>query len=162
MSYNSLTLTGTLEHSVLSFNTRHELLCSADIKAKSIKSEAEGEARAPVDMVAVIDRSGSMEGDLELVKDTLEFMISKLKPDDQFSIVSFGSDVTVELQLTGMDSKGRAYAKTVAQRISISGCTNLSGGLFTGIDQLLTSKKPKNLKSVLLFTDGDANEGTQI
>ena len=37
-------------------------------------------ARAPVDIVAVIDKSGSMHGEkLDLVKETLEFVIDQCK-----------------------------------------------------------------------------------
>ena len=40
----------------------------------------EPESRAPVDIVAVIDKSGSMHGEkLDLVKETLEFVIDQCK-----------------------------------------------------------------------------------
>ncbi|KAE8799826.1 hypothetical protein D1007_24702 [Hordeum vulgare] len=47
-------------------------------------------ARAPLDLVTVLDVSGSMEGQkLELLKQAMGFVIDQLGPDDRLSMVSF-------------------------------------------------------------------------
>jgi len=66
----------------------------------------EGEIRAPIDLVCVIDKSGSMGGEkIRLVKESLLFMIDQLKSGDRLSIVSFDSSVKVEINLTDVDEK---------------------------------------------------------
>lgn len=114
-----INLSGTLERNALSFDASHEVLASADITAPSSTSSSQGSSsrepyRAPVDMVAVIDISGSMSSDLPLVKETLEFMVSKLRDKDQFGLVTFGSESKVELQLSKMDQLGKNYASKVS------------------------------------------------
>eukprot|EP01125_Pyxidicula_operculata_P019302 TRINITY_DN698_c1_g3_i2.p1 TRINITY_DN698_c1_g3~~TRINITY_DN698_c1_g3_i2.p1 ORF type:complete len:1226 (-),score=381.44 TRINITY_DN698_c1_g3_i2:32-3709(-) len=105
-------------------------------------------------------RSGSMSGDpIKLVKETLHFMVQQLGDEDQFGIVSFGSDSTVELHLTYMNNGGKTRAKSVIDKITISGCTNLSDGLFDGIKLINGSNNLDNIKSVLLLTDGQPTGG---
>jgi Mg-chelatase subunit ChlD len=47
----------------------------------------------------------------------------------------------------------------VVEKIQIEGSTFLSGGLFLGVDQLMTSQEPNNIRTVLLFTDGEPTDG---
>jgi hypothetical protein len=57
--------------------------------------------RAPLHLVAVIDKSGSMSGQpLELVKESLIKVVSQLGPDDELSIVLYGDRSHVYLQPT--------------------------------------------------------------
>src|SRR5690349_11902228 len=52
--------------------------------------------RAPLNLVAVVDRSGSMDGrPLELVRASLTEVVDQLGPDDQFSIVGYESTAYV-------------------------------------------------------------------
>jgi putative Ca2+/H+ antiporter (TMEM165/GDT1 family) len=103
----SLTFKGNCEFSQLGWETSHDVLGSADVKA--LPGASGTSERAPLDVVAVIDRSGSMSGELHLVKQTLKFMISKLGDHDQLSIVAFGSRATVELELTKMTATGMSH-----------------------------------------------------
>ena len=69
---------------------------------------SERASRAPIDLIAVIDRSGSMRGKkLDLVKETLRFVISQLKADDCFSIVSYDTNVTTNLPLCKLDAQNK-------------------------------------------------------
>lgn len=75
--------------------------------------------------------------------------------------MSYGTDVTVEFPLTRMDSAGKARVERKIRQIAINGCTNLSGGLQRGVEILRErDDEDKNeVSSVLLLTDGLANEG---
>merc|ERR1711998_81640 len=119
------------------------------------------DTRAPVDVVAVIDRSGSMRGQkLELVKEALLFCQRQLLPGDRFSIISYDTNVRMDLPLTAMDTNGKAAANAAARKLTAGTQTNLSGGLLKGMSTL-TSRTEDASKpgSVLLFTDGLANQG---
>jgi len=119
------------------------------------------ESRAPVDIVAVIDRSGSMQGQkLDLVKQSLGFVQRQLLPQDRLCIVTYDNHVRTELALTNMDPKGKESAKAAVAAIRPGGSTNLSGGLLRGIEEIAArTEGAERPASVLLFTDGLANCG---
>jgi uncharacterized protein YegL len=118
--------------------------------------------RSNIDLCAVIDVSGSMSGSkLKLAKEALLFILKNLKATDRFSLVSYGSDVKTELKLCKMDGSGKAKAKRIIEHLRTRGCTNLSGGLFQGINIMQKRKRPNTVGSIMLMTDGLANEGIQ-
>jgi uncharacterized protein with von Willebrand factor type A (vWA) domain len=48
------------------------------------------ELRVPVDLVCVVDQSGSMQGDkIRLLKDTLNYIIDQMGSLDRLAIISF-------------------------------------------------------------------------
>lgn len=136
-------------------------------------------SRAPLEIVAVVDRSGSMSGQkVMLLKQTLELLVKRggLQPTDRLGIVTFDHNVDVALPLTQMDASGRHTAAQVAASICVGGTTNLSGGLLAGLKMLCMSDEASReaaddavdgeaavcvsaTRSVLLFTDGHANAG---
>lgn len=98
-------------------------------------------SRAPIDLVAVIDRSGSMQGKkLELVIDTLRFMLQQLKAEDRLSLVSYDTNVRVDFPLTKMDTENKTTALSAITSLKAGSSTNLSGGLFAGLEQLVQRK----------------------
>lgn len=147
------------------------IVAPAEAEAAATKAgvaAGEADVRAPLDLVAVIDVSGSMEGDkLKLVQETLEFVVANLKADDRLGLVAFDSNVSTPLALMAMDAKGKADALEACHRLRAGSCTNLSGGLFAGIDMLkkraarVVPFGAAPVSSLLLLTDGMANEGVR-
>ncbi len=117
-------------------------------------------ARAPLRLVAVVDRSGSMAGEkLELVKKTLTFATSQLREQDELSIVTFDDKIDVLVPMKLMTNTNREDSLASIKNIRDGGSTNLSGGLLQGIEQLKTGTVANATSAVLLFTDGQANAG---
>ncbi len=122
------------------------------------------EKRAPIDLVLVIDVSGSMSGSkIYLAKDTVNFVISQLSSKDRLGIVLFSSSTSILLQLTLMDTQGKTQASHQVQQINAGGGTAICDGLVAGVNLLHTRDKgAKNeVASVLLLTDGQVRT-TQV
>eukprot|EP01126_Amoeba_proteus_P051899 TRINITY_DN6231_c0_g1_i1.p1 TRINITY_DN6231_c0_g1~~TRINITY_DN6231_c0_g1_i1.p1 ORF type:complete len:421 (-),score=94.61 TRINITY_DN6231_c0_g1_i1:112-1374(-) len=123
------------------------------------KALEEQPARAPVDLIAVVDRSASMVDKLQLVKDTLSFMTQQLMSTDRLGLVMYDQDVDVLLPLTPMTTEGKERASYRLQKLTVGGQTNCSGGLFKGLDLIRKRSGGNDVCSILLFTDGVANVG---
>ena len=134
--------------------------CCVDVKLTAPPYSASGEIRAPIDLVAVIDRSGSMSGGkLKLVAKVLHFVAQHLKSIDRLSIVTYDSNIEELVSLINITHKNREEIDAKIERICTGGSTNLSGGLLKGMNIMKNRTVKADVASVLLFTDGMANIG---
>jgi Mg-chelatase subunit ChlD len=92
--------------------------------------------RPPIDLVAVLDRSGSMLNSISLVKDTMNFIIQELSDKDRLGIIEYNDKVNTLLPPTKMTSAKKEIATSLVNSMEADGCTNLSGGLFEGVSQV--------------------------
>uniref|UniRef100_A0A0D9XKE0 RING-type domain-containing protein n=1 Tax=Leersia perrieri TaxID=77586 RepID=A0A0D9XKE0_9ORYZ len=98
----------------------------------ALAAAAAGEAqqRAPIDLVTVLDVSGSMEREkLALVKKAMGFVIDNLGPSDRLSVVAFSSYATRTTRLLRMSDTGKATAKRTVDTLVAGGGTNIGDGL---------------------------------
>jgi len=123
----------------------------------------EGMDRAPVNIVAVIDVSGSMRGagKMDLTRSTLRLVARNLGKGDHLSIVTYSDKVHVVQQPRAMDTAGKQAADDAIGRLQPTGQTNLSGGLLKGVEVMRQGmlERPGGINSILLMTDGFANVG---
>ncbi|DBA99975.1 TPA: hypothetical protein ACH3X1_013847 [Trebouxia sp. C0004] len=115
---------------------------------------------------------------LTSVKDTTNFLVQQMSAEDRLSIVTFESEVRVDYPLQHMSPSSKDAAQKAISRITVGGGTNLSGGLFKGIDQHQqgapaagataeqasdsegsSSARSERIRSLFLFTDGQATTG---
>merc|ERR1719203_2013948 len=102
----------------------------ASIKAPYFRSDD----RAPIDLVAVVDESGSMSGDrIKLVRETVQFIIKNLESSDRFGIVGYSSGSRTVLPLTKMDDEGKKKASALGNKLRAQGGTALCEGLVVGV-----------------------------
>ncbi|XP_024533821.1 uncharacterized protein LOC112348680 [Selaginella moellendorffii] len=128
------------------------------LKAPKDESSAADSARAPVDLVTVLDVSGSMRGQkLELVKTAMEFVIRNLRQQDRLAIVSFSDEPKVHLGLKRMTHEGRAAALNAVEKLRSLGGTEIRPGLKAGFDLLSRRKNRNPVSSILLLSDGMDN-----
>ena len=57
----------------------------------------------PVDLICIVDISGSMYGDpINLVKQSLDYLVNLMNDTDNFALVTFSNSATLEFDLTEM------------------------------------------------------------
>merc|ERR1712000_193830 len=116
--------------------------------------------RAPIVLVAVVDKSGSMSGaKMKSLKKTLEFIVAELGKNDMLGIVEYDTHVSTSLPMTKMDQNGKQLAQQVVTKLETGSATNLSGGLLEGLRLIPNDLQTNVVSSVLLLTDGLANHG---
>lgn len=107
----------------------------------------------PKDIVAVLDRSGSMSGEkFAQAKESLRMILNNLNADDRFNVVVY-SDVIEPLfdKLADADAATVAQANDMLARISATGGTNIRDAVVTALEMFDDSERPGY---VLFLTDG--------
>ena len=113
--------------------------------------------RAPIDVVVVLDRSGSMSGaPLHAVREATCNLLRLLGPTDRLGVVAFDDEVELVLRLTTHDAD---LAANRVRQIDSRGSTNLSGGWLKAFEMLSADGRADALRRIIVLTDGHANAG---
>jgi Ca-activated chloride channel family protein len=117
--------------------------------------------RPPLNLVAVVDKSGSMNGQpLALVRHSLQQVVKHMEPSDQLSIVLYGDRSHVHLPPTKIAATSKAALSDVIRAIQSAGSTNMESGLRLGYQVADESGRAFNgTTRVMLFTDEQPNVG---
>ncbi|CAD6222431.1 unnamed protein product [Miscanthus lutarioriparius] len=117
-------------------------------------------ARAPLDLVTVLDVSASMKGQkLELLKQAMCFLIDQLGPADRLSVVTFSRHASRLTRLARMSDAGKASAKITVGALCVLRGTNIGQGLRVGA-QVLAGRREKNaVAGMILLSDGHDSSG---
>lgn len=138
-----------------------------------------GTSPVPMDIVVVIDISGSMDSlayieqdgkqvnvgltILDITKHAIKTVIESMKDNDRISIVSFSDSSTVVCNLTQIHNN-KTYLKTKISNLKANGCTNIWAGLNTGLKQFKSDVNigdSVRVSSLLFMTDGLPSEHLQ-
>ena len=115
--------------------------------------------RPPVQLVLVVDTSGSMDqqGKMGYAKDAARQLVDKLLPTDQLAIVTYDSFATVSLPLQPRGDG--AAAQAAIQQIVAGGSTNISGALESAYELLGPKRDKDAISRVVLLSDGNPTAG---
>ncbi|XP_051182791.1 E3 ubiquitin-protein ligase WAV3 [Lolium perenne] len=117
--------------------------------------ETDAAPRAPLDLVTVLDVSGSMSGQkLALLKQAMRFVVDNLGPNDRLSVVSFSSDARRVTRLARMTDAGKASCISTVESLAARGGTNIAEGLRTAAKVLDERRHRNPVSSVVLLSDG--------
>lgn len=112
-------------------------------------------SRAPVDLVTVLDISGSMAGTkLALLKRAMGFVIQNLGPYDRLSVIAFSSTARRLFPLRRMTDSGRQYALQAVNSLMSNGGTNIAEGLRKGAKVMEDRREKNPVCSIILLSDG--------
>jgi len=143
-----------LMNSFVLAGTPAEVFVRVDLTAKDVS----GRVRAPMALAVVIDRSGSMAGEkIERARASAKELVGRLDPRDQIALITYATDVSVDLPLTSATE--RARIERIIDQIFDGGGTNISGGLEAGLAELDRVRSQGLVSRVVLLSDGNANQG---
>jgi Ca-activated chloride channel homolog len=116
------------------------------------------QARTPVNVAFVIDRSGSMQGDrIAQAKAAAIMAVSRLDHRDIASVVMF--DDTADVVMQAQPVHNSALFISAIQQIYARGSTAIHAGVLVGANEVRRYKEPQRLNRVILLSDGQANRG---
>ena len=116
-------------------------------------------ARPATDVVVVLDRSSSMNGEkIASSKQAIHALIDQLSTSDRFALVTYssGAETIQPLQVATVDARKRWHQ--LVDSVVAGGGTNMSAG----VEQALQLAKPGGefrATRVVLLSDGHANNG---
>ena len=107
------------------------------------------------DVIAVIDTSGSMDGDkIEQAKSALRYILDHLNPEDRFNVIRFSTGV--EAYASGLrPATERTQAMRFVDGLRAAGNTDINRALLEAL-----AMADKERPTILIFlTDGQPTEG---
>jgi Ca-activated chloride channel family protein len=113
------------------------------------------ENRPPANLVFLIDVSGSMRDDLELVKSGLKILAENMQPTDKTAIVVYAGAAGLVLEPTS----DKNLLVTALDSLASGGSTAGGEGIKLAYAVADSAKIPGGINRVVMATDGDFNVG---
>jgi hypothetical protein len=109
----------------------------------------------PVDVMLVMDVSGSMQGEkIQSAKVAAKIFVDQLNMSrDRVGLVSFSDEATLICNLTNNDS----FIKSIIDTLSTGGATNMGSGISISNEEFVKHGRSNALWVMILLSDGKAN-----
>jgi Ca-activated chloride channel family protein len=127
----------------------------------SLRGEARaGAADLPTDLVVVLDRSGSMDGEpLRFAREAVRELLSQLSERDRFALVTYASGAGVSAPLEAATASARRRWRRAVEAVEANGGTNLASGLDLAHQLVSGADFAGRAVRVVVLSDGHANQG---
>ena len=135
-----------------------EVIVQVEIEARK---PDHGGHRVPMNLVLVLDRSGSMQGaKIEKARQAACVAVDQLGEDDYLSLVTFDNETSVLLPPERVgSSRHREELKSSIDHIRPGGGTAIHAGVTVGARQIRQNLDKERVNRVILLSDGLANVG---
>lgn len=117
--------------------------------------------RAPVEMIFVVDTSGSMSGEpIEQVRDAMDHALGRMREGDTFQILSFESDVTaMSDRVLPVTERNVQRARAWVRKLDGNGGTEALKAVRAAAK---IPRDPSRVRFVCLMTDGGVSNESEI
>ena len=140
-----------------------EVPCVISLQGGNADIELIEKNRQGLDLIFVVDVSGSMDsGKLNLVKLTMEFVVTLLKEYDRMSIIVFSNEAHIVCPLIVMSQVGKTKINGLIEGLAVISGTNMEVGVCAALHSLADRKYINQLTSVLMLSDGIDDQTTTI
>mmetsp|Transcript_35872 Transcript_35872/g.112612 ORF Transcript_35872/g.112612 Transcript_35872/m.112612 type:complete len:588 (-) Transcript_35872:881-2644(-) len=139
-----VSLEGSQQRVAAEAGTETKCVVGAKVRAEELDETENESTRKPLDLVVVLDTSGSMSGSkLRMCQETCAFLLSELRAEDRFAVVEYNTVVRTRLPLSHADDAFKQAARSTIDDMRATGSTNLSGGLFQGLSLVMREDERK-------------------
>lgn len=116
--------------------------------------------RPPLDLIVVVDVSGSMSGGdkIGFVRDGLTQMINALFDDDRIAVIKYSSEAALEFPMSELRGNRNALREVIGH-LNPGGGTNIHDGLALGYRTALAAYDSGRQSRLILLSDGVATSG---
>ena len=114
------------------------------------------QGRVPTDLIVILDRSGSMNGQpIVVAKAAIRELLDQLAPDDRFGLVSYASSASVNAPLEPATPRARRAWERAIAGIPAAGGTHMASGMDLAHDLLVRSGAPGRAQRVVLLSEAE-------
>ncbi|CAF4673575.1 unnamed protein product [Rotaria sp. Silwood1] len=160
-----VTVSTTLEYEAQASHEESNIYGLVTLQAPTVIQPVEAESlvlsHIPIDLVCVVDQSGSMSGDkIALLKQTLIYIVEKMNELDRLAIISFNTtafDRSHGLKRMNQQNK-QILINAINTDITSEGGTYIGSGLQMAINSFSSRQTKNPLNGLLLLTDGQDND----
>jgi len=146
-----------VQHGVDTSQPRNEL-AAPDAATLEATTQLWRENKKPVDLVAVIDISGSMGGDkIAAARTSLSQFIGRLADQDRIQVIAF-NDTSVSMGPLAPLVEVRQDLQRRVGAISESGGTALYDAVGTAVSDLAVNGDPNHIRAIVVLSDGEDTE----
>uniref|UniRef100_A0A7N0UDE9 Uncharacterized protein n=1 Tax=Kalanchoe fedtschenkoi TaxID=63787 RepID=A0A7N0UDE9_KALFE len=143
------------ESAMISSTLDHQT-CAVALKVKALQlpHTPRSRRRAPIDLVTVLDVSGSMMGGkMRIMRRAMRLVISSLGPQDRLSIVAFSAAPKRLLPLRKMTPPGQRAARSIVERLESSQGSCVGEALREAAKVLEDRRERNSVATIILFSD---------
>lgn len=117
--------------------------------------QQENKDRAPIDLICVLDISGSMAGSkINLLIETVNFIVDTLSEKDRISVVQFNHRARRLMPLKRLTQQNQPAIFDAIENIKATGGTNIAAAMDVTLAILKQRRFQNPVTSVLLLSDG--------
>ena len=127
----------------------------------TLSSEDVAKKMKGVDLICIVDVSGSMVGyRIELMKDSLKYLVNLMNEQDNFALITFESTTKVINEFTKMTPENKTNILENINKLAAYGGTNTFPALEKALELINQDySNGERVASIILLTDGfDSND----